>query len=119
VEPYDQLIAVLDSYITEFDGGMRIRGIKTALLIQQATAEGRGISISEIARLTNAPLENVRRHITKHVELGALCYIADPDDDRVNRVIATEPEMRRRTAEKIAAHLGELDLGTLDEFSTD
>jgi DNA-binding IclR family transcriptional regulator len=110
MEPYEQLIAVLDAFIDEFDGGMRIRGVKTAMLIQQATAEGCGISISEIARRTGAPLENVRRHIAKHVELGSLRYVEDPNDERVTLVMSTGSDMQRGAAHRIAARLAPLDL---------
>lgn len=107
MEPYDHLISILDAFIEEFEGGMRIRGVKTALLIQRASIDGRGISLTEIARETKAPLENVRRHIAKHVSLGLLRYIPDPDDERVTRVIYIDPDeqdaMARRIENRLAA----------------
>jgi DNA-binding MarR family transcriptional regulator len=112
MEPYDRLISILDTFIEEFDGGMRIRGIKTALLIQRASIDGRGISLTEIARETRAPLENVRRHIAKHVALGQLRYLKDPDDERVTRVVYVDPDeqdaIARRIENRIAAiHRGD------------
>ena len=104
-----QLIAVLDAFIGGFQGSMRIRGIKTALLIQQATMEKRGISVSELARQTEAPLESVRRHIAKHVALGNLRYVDDPDDDRISRVISAHPKFQQQTAAQIVQRLAEID----------
>ena len=108
-ESYDQLITVVDALIDGFDGGMRIRGMKTALLIQQASQDGRGITVSELARATKAPLENVRRHISKHVELGTLRYISDPDDDRANRVVMTNLHTLEAATAEIARKLGDID----------
>jgi DNA-binding MarR family transcriptional regulator len=110
MKPYDHLISILDAFIEEFDGGMRIRGIKTALLIEKATKEGRGISLSEIARETDAPLENVRRHMAKYVEQGSLRYVEDPDDDRVTRVVQTREGIFAQAADRVSAHLDELEL---------
>ena len=104
-----QLIAVLDAFIVGFQGSMRIRGIKTALLIQQATMEKRGISVSELARQSEAPLESVRRHIAKHVELGNLRYVDDPDDDRISRVVSAHPKFQQQTAMQIVQRLAEID----------
>jgi DNA-binding MarR family transcriptional regulator len=106
---YDHLIAILDSFISEVGGGMRIRGVKTALLIEKATEEGRGISVSEIARETGAPLENVRRHMAKHVALGALRYVKDPTDDRVTRVVSTEKGSFREAAKRIEERIAALE----------
>lgn len=105
MEPHDYLISILDAFIDEFDGQMRIRGVKTALLIQQASIDGRGISLSELARETKAPLENVRRHIAKHVNLGVLRYIPDPDDERVTRVIYVDPVEQDAMASRIETRL--------------
>lgn len=109
MKPYDHLIAILDAFIEEFDGGMRIRGIKTALLIEKASEDGRGISLSEIARKTDAPLENVRRHMAKYVEQGSLRYVQDPDDERVTRVVQTRAGVYARAAHRVSARLEELE----------
>lgn len=109
MEPYDHLISILDAFIEEFDGGMRIRGIKTVLLIHRASIDGHGISISEIARETKAPLENIRRHINRQVELGNLRYVSDPDDERVTRVLATDSSRWRSAAENIEYRLAEIE----------
>ena len=45
---HDRLISVLDAYIGEYGGKMRVRGILTALLILRSSLNGRSISISEI-----------------------------------------------------------------------
>lgn len=90
--PYDELIEVLDIFIERFGGATRLRGVKTAALIQSATAQGTGMTVSEIAKATGAPLENVRRHMDKHVELGSLRYVNDPNDERVKRVVAADPD---------------------------
>jgi hypothetical protein len=107
MEACDRLMSVLGAYIDEFGGGMRIRGVKTALLIQRETIEGRGISVSEIARHSGAPLESVRRHIGQHVASGTLRYVPDPEDERVNRVKTTDPDEEGRRAARIASRLSE------------
>ena len=107
--PYDQLIAVLDAFIENFGGATRIRGAKTALLIQRATVAGRGLTLSEIARATGAPFENVRRHIEKNVALGRLRYVNDPDDDRMTRVVAADPDMAAANMLKIAERLRSIE----------
>ena len=107
--PYDQLIAVLDVFIENFGGATKLRGAKTALLIQRATVAGRGLTLSEIARATGAPFENVRRHIEKHVDLGHLLYINDPDDDRVTRVVAADSDMAEANMLRIAKRLRSIE----------
>ena len=102
---YDNLIAVLDVFIEEFGGQTRFRGIQTALLIQKASLSGRGISVSEVRRVTGAPLENIRRHFTKQVELGNLISCTDPEDDRVVRYQMVDPDTHQRVARRMAARL--------------
>lgn len=102
---YDSLINVLDVFIEEFGGAIRLRGIQASLLIQQATLEGRGISISEVRKVTGAPLENIRRHFTRQVEQGNLIAIPDPEDDRVVRYQVTRQENHQRVAHRLAVRL--------------
>ena len=113
MQPYDQLIEVIEAFIDSdsFNGGMRVRGIKTALLIQQASLEGDGITVSELARATGAPLENVRRHMAKHVELGGLRYEADPDDDRATRIVTANPDVFAADVAAIVERLAAIDWG--------
>lgn len=111
---YDRLIAVLDVFINEWGGGIRLRGIQTALLIQRTTLAGRGISISEVRQVTGAPLENIRRHFTRQVELGTLRTAPDPDDERVVRYQVVDRETHKRVARRMAAHLYELRPTGLD-----
>jgi hypothetical protein len=105
---YDKLIAVLDVFIDEFGGRMKLRGIKTALLIQQASLEGRGISISEVRQATGGPLESIRRHFSKQVQLGTLRTLPDPDDDRVVRYQMADNERHQRAARRMAGRLASI-----------
>ena len=96
-ETYDALIAILRACAEAFGGGMRIRGFKTALLIQQATVGGEGITASAISRRTDAPLETVRRHMIIQMKLGNLRFVEDPRDDRAARIYTADPERERQT----------------------
>lgn len=116
VEVLDLLIAVLDAFMETYPGGMKIRGIKTALLIQRADAAGRTINVSELARLTGAPPESVRRHIAKHVQLGNLDTLDNPEDARSAGVVPNDPAAMRRAAMHIASRLRTIDLSALDEY---
>lgn len=111
MEPCNHLITILDAYIDAFGGRMRARGIKTALLIAQASAEGHGISVSDLARQTDAPPETVRRHITKHAEAGRLHFVSDPDDDRVAKVMARRDTALTDQARELTRRLGNLHAG--------
>ena len=102
---YDNLIAVLDVFVDEFGGQIRFRGIPTALLIQKASLTGGGISVSEVRKVTGAPLENIRRHFTRQVELGNLISYTDAEDDRVVRYQMLDPHTHQRVARRMAARL--------------
>ena len=121
---YDKLIAVLDVLIDEFGGQMKLRGVKTALLIQQATLEGlrisisevqqatvagRGMTASEIAKQSGAPLETVRRYIQSYTEIGNLRAIEDPEDSRKTRVLYQDPAMVDGALEAIWTDLEQVD----------
>ena len=88
INHYDQLIAVLDALIENFGGTTTLRGAKATLLVQRESMGGRGLTLSEIARATSTPFESVRRQVERHVDLGNLHFVHDPDDDRVTRVVA-------------------------------
>lgn len=107
--PYDELISVLEAFMDQYPGALRIRGIKTALLIQKATATGQGITLSELARQTNTPLENVRRHIAKYAEQGYLRYVEDPNDERAIRVMFNRPNEEAKRAERVFEKLCAMD----------
>jgi DNA-binding MarR family transcriptional regulator len=121
IEQTDRLIAVLDAFIDVVEGSIddsfRIRGIQTAMLLEQATASGAGISISEIARHTEAPLENVRRHTTFQLEFGHLRAEAGPDDDRINRLFVTESGSRLYDTAELVRRLGLLGDDDVDGSS--
>ena len=102
---YEKLIAVLDVFIDLFGGQMTLRGIQTALLLQQATLDGRGVSISDVRQVTGAPLESIRRHFSKQVKLGVLSSLPDQDDDRVVRYRVEDNEQYQRAAQRMAAKL--------------
>jgi len=108
-ETYDALIAVLEAFSMALDPGIRIRGFKTALLIQQATLTGKGITATTLARLTNAAPETVRRHMTKHTELGDLRMVEDPQDERATRVFTAHPERESRAWSAVARRIDALD----------
>jgi DNA-binding MarR family transcriptional regulator len=108
MEPYDTLIGILDAFIDNFDGRMRIRGIQTVFLIQQATLDGSGISASEVARRTAAPLENVRRHLHRAADAGRLTILSDPDDARSTRVFFTDPATQGAQDMAVAQRLAKL-----------
>ena len=109
---YDKLIAILDAFIDIVEGSIddsfRIRGIQTAMLLEQATACGSGISISEISHRTGAPRENVRRHITAQLEVGNLRSAPDPDDDRITRIFVTEKGHQLYDTAELVRRLGSL-----------
>ncbi len=102
---YDRLIAVLDVFINEFGGQRRLRGVQTMLLIQRATFDGGGVSISDVRKLTGAPLENIRRHFARQVESGMLATQPDPEDDRVVRYRMVDDEQHRSAARTLSAKL--------------
>lgn len=106
---YDALLAVLQAFADAFDGGMRIRGFKTALLIQLATLAGTGITASELGRQTGAALETVRRHMTKHTALGDLRIVEDPNDERANRMFTAHPDRESARFAAVAARLDAID----------
>ncbi len=105
------LIVIADTFLDQFPAGMRIHGIKIALLIQRATLQRRGISTSELARLTGATLETVRRHMTKHVDLGTVRFEPDPEDERVNLVMSCSLEHQNRSVNLIVKRLAAIDWG--------
>jgi DNA-binding transcriptional ArsR family regulator len=103
--PYAKLTAMLDAFIDEFGGKMRIRGVLTAMLILRTSLQGRGISISEVSQVSGAPLESIRRHFAANVEEGFLITQADPDDERVTRYLAASLEFERDRGRRIATTL--------------
>lgn len=110
--PYDRLLEVIDAYIDEFGGGMRIRGLQTHLLLRRATLDDSGLSISEAHRRTGAPLENLRRHFRQQVEKGVLSAAADPDDERVTRYRVTNLDAQMQSVRRLAERLNAI--GRLD-----
>ncbi|MEM8768782.1 MAG: hypothetical protein AAGE43_15145 [Pseudomonadota bacterium] len=107
------LIEVLSPYGSAYQHSMRFRGFKTALLIQQATENGDGVTASELARSSNAPLETMRRHMLKHTEMGDLTMLEDPADERALRVRAAHPEVGAERARGILAALETVDWAPL------
>ena len=107
------LIDVLVPYGDAYQHSMRFRGFKTALLIQKATTTGEGITASELARSTRAPLETVRRHMLKHTELGDLTMLEDPKDERALRVRSAKPDEVAELARGILRGLEAVDWGPL------
>ncbi|MGD8831296.1 MAG: hypothetical protein PVF57_11900 [Pseudomonadales bacterium] len=108
-QTYDALIAILQAFADAFEGGMRIRGFKTAMLIQLATLSGSGVTASELSRRTSAALETVRRHMAKHIALGDLRIVEDPEDERANRVFSAHPERESARFAAVAARLDAID----------
>lgn len=108
-ETFDALIAVLEAFKVALDGSVRIRGFKTALLIQQATLSGRGITATTLSRHTGAALETVRRHMAKHTAFGDLKMVEDPEDERAVRVLTADPDREGRTFAAVALRLNRID----------
>jgi len=108
-ETYDTLIRVIEAFATALDPGIRSRGFKTALLIQQATLSRRGITTSTLSRRTNAALETVRRHMAKHTALGDLKLVEDPEDDRATLVFTAHPDRESRGWSAVGHRLDALD----------
>ena len=106
---YDALIAVLQAFADVFDDGVRIRGIKMAVIILQASYSGEGITPSQIARRSGGALETVRRSIQEHVEMGILRTEEDPEDHRAYRVFYKDPESVTRHLDRIAQSLDQVD----------
>ncbi len=102
---YDKLLAVLDAFIDEFGAQIRFRGIQTALLIQKASLDGAGISVSEVQKVTGAPPENIRRHFSRQVERGRLHSYSDSEDDRVVRYQMADPVTHQLVARRLAQRL--------------
>lgn len=107
--PYDQIIAILLSFIKCYPGAMKIQAIKREILIQRATVEGRGITITELARQTDTPVETVRRQINEAAAKGTLRLEKDPDDDRKTRVMYSDPEQESRRVAEVMNHLSQID----------
>lgn len=105
---YDRLIGTLDAFIDAFGGGMRMRGVMTAILILKHSLEDRGISISEVSRVSGAPIESIRRHFAANVKQGNLITRADPDDERVTRYLAADLDAEQARASRIARILYEI-----------
>ncbi|MGE0625621.1 MAG: hypothetical protein AB7I04_16620 [Pseudomonadales bacterium] len=108
-ETLSALLAVLQAFADALDAGIRIRGYKTALLIQQATLSGEGITASTLSRETNAALETVRRHMAKHETLGDLKLVENPDDERATLVLTANPDREHRAWTAVARRLDALD----------
>ena len=106
---YDALIDVLQAFADVFDDGVRIRGIKMAVIILQASYSGEGITPSQIARRSGGALETVRRSIQEHVEMGILRTEEDPEDHRAYRVFYKDPESVTRHLDRIAQSLDQVD----------
>jgi hypothetical protein len=106
---YTALLDVLRAFARAMDNGLRIRGIKMAVVIQQATKSGIGLTGSEIAKQSGAPLENVRRYIQTYTEMGNLTTIQDPDDSRKTRVLYRDPDKVDAVFESIWTDLQRLD----------
>ena len=109
VPPYDEIIAILLSFMEGYHGGMKVQGVKRELLIQRATEEGQGITVSELARLTDTPLETVRRQIQTGIEQGELRLLEDPDDDRKARVVHADPLRESQRTATVNDHLSRID----------
>lgn len=108
-ETYDTLIAITDAFASALDSSIRIRGFKTALLIQQATLSRKGITVSTLSRKTGAAFETVRRHMIKHSDLGDLQLVEDPDDERATRILAARPDREHRAWSGVGRRLDALD----------
>jgi len=107
--PYDEIIAILLSFMEGYPGGMKVQGVKRELLIQRATDEGQGLTVSDLARLTDTPLETVRRHVQNAIEQGELRLLEDPDDERKTRVVHADPGRESQRAETVNDHLSRVD----------
>lgn len=106
---YDALIDVLQAYADFLDSGLRIRAFKMAGVMLQTSLSSTGMTASEIARQSGAPLENVRRYIRNYVESGALEVIENPNDSRASLVLFKNPERVAQVFEAIAARLNGAD----------
>ena len=84
------------------------------IVIQQATLTGKGMTASQIARSSGAPLETVRRNIHNYIEVGNLTVIEDPNDSRATRVLYREPERVDAFFRTIAEDLDSLDWAALN-----
>ena len=105
---YDRLIRVLDAYIDEYGGRLRLRGVLTALLVLRQSLNGDGISISDVSRKAEIPLENVRRHFGNYANEGILTSRADPNDERVTRYFFLDVGAERGRATRVAQALYEI-----------
>lgn len=108
-ETIDAQIALLQTFVNALDSGLRIRECKMAIVIQQVTLSGEGITVSELARRAGAPLETVRRAIQRYTSSGVLRMIEDPNDDRAFRLFYADPELRTRAINKIAEAVDQVD----------
>ena len=98
---YDLLLFVIDTLMEGYMDSIRIRGAKMSLLVQRATIEDAGISISDLARLNDAPFETVRRILAQHVEMGHIQFTQDPNDDRKTLVVSADLELEANRVEGI------------------
>lgn len=85
-----RLQRVLEAFIATYGGALRLREIKILLLVQQGTRAGTGVSISEVAKQSDTPLESVRRQLKQYQKAGLLRAAPDPRDRRVVRYFATD-----------------------------
>ncbi len=102
---HDRLIALLDAYIEQYGGRLRLRGVLTALLVLRQSLRGEGISISEVSREAGIPLENVRRHFGIYTSQGILTSRPDPNDERVTRHFFQDLGKERERATRVAQAL--------------
>lgn len=93
--PFPELLDLIDLFIQGYLGSIRVRGARMALLVYRATVEGRGVSISWLARVNGAPLETVRRVLSQHVDMGHIRFVQDPEDDRRTLVVTADVDSER------------------------
>ena len=100
---------MIDILINGYMGSIRLRGTVVALMVFNATRAGTGVSIGEVARVTGAPAETVRRTLAKHVKMGHICFAKDPIDDRKTLVVTANPASELRRVEAMRQRIGSID----------
>lgn len=107
--PFGALLALIDILINGYMGSIRLRGTVVALMVFNATRAGTGVSIGEVARVTGAPAETVRRTLAKHVKMGHICFAKDPIDDRKTLVVTANPASELRRIEAMRQNIARID----------
>ena len=106
MSPDKQLEDLLAVLVERFGAEHSLGEIRAVSYGFRMWREGRKFSISDVARATGAPKQNLSRWLQQHVDAGRVTAHPFPDDDRIQEITITDPESAYRHLEAVAEIFG-------------